>query len=338
MLYSKKNSPVLFLAKVLLLFFIFTNSSEIFAQATISVEVVDGGVQEEGSNPGSFRIFETSGQSPAQTFTVEYTISGTASGGDDYTSLSGVATFLAGTDGVFVDVDGIIDDNTVEGDETVTITVVDASGVEINLNADTATITITDNDIGIISVDTLTAAFVDEAVEGGANGNFRFRLDKGKGAGVPLNVSFTLTGTADNSGGPIDDYDLFNVAVNAAQDVLLFQEDLFIQFRQIDLEAFNDPFIEGDETVTLTITGTDNPLFEIDPNNNTATVTIIDATAAAGINVNTTTGTTTEAGGTTDFIFTLTTQPTDDVRIPINLYDATETSGPNAVMFWITTS
>ena len=316
MLYSKKNSPILLLAKVLLLFFLFSNSCELFAQ-DISVVVTDGNVREQGSNRGRFRVFLTPGSFAPADITVDYTITGIATGGVDYNELPGSVVIASGNNGVFINVDGIIDDDIVEGDESVTITLDLATGVPINPNGDTATLTITDNDIGIISMDNFSPAFVDEATEGGANGNFRLILDKGKGIGVPLNVSFTLSGTATNAG-PEDDFDLFNVAVNAAQNMVVFQDDLFIMFRQIDLEAFADASIEGNETVTMTLTGTDNPLFEIDPLNNTGTVTIIDATAAAGINVDPTTGTTTEAGGTADFIFSLTSQPTAPVTIPLN--------------------
>ncbi|PIB27497.1 hypothetical protein BFP77_12640 [Maribacter sp. 4U21] len=51
----------------------------------------------------------------------------------------------------------------------------------------------------------------------------------------------------------------------------------------------------------------------------------------AGVTVNTLTGNTTEGGGTATFTFTLDSEPTDQVRILINGYDATETSGPAAV-------
>ncbi len=51
----------------------------------------------------------------------------------------------------------------------------------------------------------------------------------------------------------------------------------------------------------------------------------------AGVTVSAIIGTTTEAGGTATFTFTLNSEPTDVVRIPINGYEATETSGPNAI-------
>ena len=331
MSYSKKKGSALAL-NIASFLFLFLMLTQLSAQ-DISVEVLDGDVLEETSNPGSFRIFITDGSFAGADITVNYAVAGTALATDDYTALSGSAVILNGNSDVVVDVSGVIDDNIVEGDETVIITLNSTNPVfPINATANTATITISDMDVGVLSVNTVTSSFIDQATEGGADGNFRFSLDKGKAAGVPLNATFTLTGTATSSGAN-DDYDLYNIAVNAAQNQLLFEDegDPFIIARQIDLEAFSDAIIEGDETVILTLTGVDNPLFSIDPANNTATVTIID-TNTAGINIDTTTGTTTEAGGTTDFVFTLTSQPTADVVIPINGYDDTETSGPNQVV------
>jgi gliding motility-associated-like protein len=331
MRYLLKNKFFFSFFKTLLLGITFFYAGNLSAQS-LSVEVVDADVQEETSNPGSFRIFETTGLPAGGDVTVTYDVGGTALATDDYDLLSGSAIILAGNNGVIVDVSGIIDDNIVEGDETIIITITGSnSTAPINPAANTVTLTITDNDVGVLSVNTVTSSFIDEATEGGADGNFRFSLDKPKGVGVPLIATFVLTGTATSSGAN-DDFDLFGSTVNVAQTQLLFEDegDPFIIARQINIEAFSDSFIEGNETVTLTLVGTDNPLFTIDPVNNTGTVTIID-TNTAEINVNTTTGTTTEAGGTTDFIFTLTSQPTADVIIPINGYDATETSGPTNI-------
>jgi gliding motility-associated-like protein/uncharacterized repeat protein (TIGR01451 family) len=53
---------------------------------------------------------------------------------------------------------------------------------------------------------------------------------------------------------------------------------------------------------------------------------------SAGVNVSTTTGTTTEDGEQAIFTFTLTSQPTADVTLFINRYDATETFGPSDII------
>lgn len=99
-------------------------------------------------------------------------------------------------------------------------------------------------------------------------------------------------------------------------------------FAIVDLEVLDDFFVEVTENVIVNITTV--------PSGTTigtgsATVNIADDDVA-GVNVTPTIGTTTEAGGTATFTFTLTSQPTASVTIPINNYDATENSGPASVV------
>ncbi len=51
-----------------------------------------------------------------------------------------------------------------------------------------------------------------------------------------------------------------------------------------------------------------------------------------GVNVTPVVGATSESGTSADFLFTLTSQPTADVTIPTNGYDATEHAGPTSVV------
>ncbi|WP_179955023.1 Calx-beta domain-containing protein [Maribacter luteus] len=133
---------------------------------------------------------------------------------------------------------------------------------------------------------------------------------------VFLSVDPASTATA------IDDY----AALPASVTVPLFLGSGSIL---VSLDVNDDNFIENDENVIWEIDSNIN--YTIDPANSSAEVTILD-NDFAGVNVDTTTGTTTEAGGTATFTFTLTSEPTADVTIPINQYDATETSGPNSVV------
>ncbi len=73
--------------------------------------------------------------------TVDYaTANGTASAGSDYTAQSGTLTFTAGETSQTVTV-AIIDDSTEESDETLTLTLSNASGAEISAGQATGTIT-----------------------------------------------------------------------------------------------------------------------------------------------------------------------------------------------------
>lgn len=183
--YSKKSSSKLPLLKTLISFFLFLSIANISAQS-ISVEVLDGVVEEELSNSGSFRIFETSGLTAVSDVTVNYTITGTAIATDDYTALSGSAIILTGNNEVIVDVNGIIDDNIVEGDETVIITLDNTTPVvPINGAANTATITILDNDSAGINVDITTGT----TTESGGTTDFVFTLTSQPTADVIIPIN-----------------------------------------------------------------------------------------------------------------------------------------------------
>ncbi|MFB2892388.1 SdiA-regulated domain-containing protein [Aerosakkonemataceae cyanobacterium BLCC-F50] len=115
---------------------------------TVTIAATDANAAEtlttEPSNPGTFRITRTGGDT-SNALTVNYSIAGTATNGTDYTpNLTGTATIAAGQS--FVDISITpVDDTAVEGSETVTLTL--ASNEAYTLGATTtATVTIADND------------------------------------------------------------------------------------------------------------------------------------------------------------------------------------------------
>jgi gliding motility-associated-like protein/uncharacterized repeat protein (TIGR01451 family) len=232
-------------------------------------------------NTASFTVSRTG--SPVNDTTVNYSVTGKAIEGTDYDTLSGSVVLSTVTGNTAdIDITGIIDDDIVEGPEDVIITLTTEVGPG-NIGAnDTASITIDDNDTGVIYMDTVIPQFIDEAIEGGTFGNFwiRMRDGQGKGEGVPLNVSFTITGS-DNFSNPDDDFELTSAAVNAEQTMIIYPE-VYTHTRRVDVVALGDFANEVDETVTMTLTGVDNPLFSIDPMNNTATVTIINSPCPGG--------------------------------------------------------
>ena len=312
MLFKLKKTYIKTYFKLLLLFLMLLFSASIFGQS-ISIEIIDGDVQEENSNPGSFRIFETGGAVANVDVTVNYTISGSATPITDYTQISGSAVILEGDNGVTVNIDGIVEDNIIEGDETIIITVIDdIPNVPTNPSADSVTITIQDNDVAAINLDTSTGT----TTEDGGTTDFIFTLTSQPAADVtiPLNnirpeegiiqSNVVLTDTNWNTG--------VVVTVTGVDDVV----------------------IDGDVTYTI---GTQNPT-SADPNYDALVnadvpqlqITNLDNDVAA-INIDTLTGVTTEDGGTTEFVFTLTSEPTADVIVPINAYDASETSGPSSI-------
>jgi|GEM_PF-6747139 len=116
-------------------------------KSTISMAITDGSAAEtkvgETSNSGKVTLTRSGGDN-SKAETVAYSINGTATNGVDYSSLSGSVTFAAGQTSVDIPIN-IIDDNDVEGTETVTISLVGNSNYNLGASID-GTITIADND------------------------------------------------------------------------------------------------------------------------------------------------------------------------------------------------
>ena len=116
-------------------------------KSTISMTVTDGSAAETKpgniSNPGKVRLTRSGGDN-SKAETVAYGISGTATNGVDYSSLSGSVTFAAGQSSVDIPIN-IIDDNDVEGTEKVTISLLGNSNYNLGTSID-GTILIADND------------------------------------------------------------------------------------------------------------------------------------------------------------------------------------------------
>ena len=114
---------------------------------TLTIQATDAAAAEAGSDPGTFRITRTGDTSAS--LGVNYTVAtgvGQATNGTDYTpNLTGTAAIAASQ--AFVDITITpVDDTTVEGNETVTLTLVDTTDYDLG-GTSTATVTITDNDV-----------------------------------------------------------------------------------------------------------------------------------------------------------------------------------------------
>ncbi|MBU7583345.1 MAG: esterase-like activity of phytase family protein, partial [Nostoc sp. TH1S01] len=109
----------------------------------ISVTSTTPNATEGDSTPATFRISRAGNTNTALTF--NYTVGGTATNGSDYDSLTGTATIAAGSSYVDIAVKPI-DDNLVEGNETVTLTLVDGNNYDLARTNTTATVSISDSD------------------------------------------------------------------------------------------------------------------------------------------------------------------------------------------------
>ncbi len=189
--------------------------------------------------------------------TVNYTVTGTATGGGvDYTLANGTLTIDAGTTNKNITIASIINDLVVEGDETVVVTL--SSPVNATLGAITVhTYTITDDDVAV-----LTIAATIQAEEDATDGEFTISTDKQFDA--PVTVTFTVGGDATSG----TDYTAIGTTV-------VFPA--FSSTVTIPVEVIADNLVESDETVIVSMTTTSNSNVSVAAApDSSATVTITD--------------------------------------------------------------
>lgn len=108
----------------------------------VSVATVDAAANETGADSGSFRITRSGPATSA--LTVDFTLGGSA-GPDDYAAVLHPVTIPAGA--AFVDVTVTpVDDIVIEGDETVTLSLIDGAAFDLGAAA-SASLTLADNDV-----------------------------------------------------------------------------------------------------------------------------------------------------------------------------------------------
>ncbi|MCF6777431.1 Ig-like domain-containing protein [Thiotrichales bacterium 19X7-9] len=241
---------------------------------SVSIIANDALASEAGSDPGQFTVDLGAVNNTGAAITVNYSIAGSATGGSDYTALTGSVLVANGAQTATIDVTGILDDNFIEGAETVTLQLTSTSHASFTVDAanDTDTVTIADNDSGLNAVSiTATDALASETPTD--NGQFTIDLGGVNGTGGNVTVDFTITGTATNG----VDYGPITTSVTIADGQ---------QFATVDIDSIvNDTLIEGPETVILTLSSVDNPLFSIDLANNTDTVTIADNNSSTNVTI-----------------------------------------------------
>ena len=187
--------------------------------------------------------------------TVNFSVTGTATQGVDYSNLGTSFTFPANTNSVTITVP-IIADNIVEQNETVIVTLTSTNNAAVTIGtSDNATVTITDDDTAELSIATTTQALEDTT-------NGLFTITTTKQFATPTTVNFSVTGTATQGTdyGNIGTSIVFPANTNTATII-------------VDVTA--DTVTEPDETIIVTLTGTNNAAVTIGSSDN-ATVTITD--------------------------------------------------------------
>ncbi|HET6628564.1 MAG TPA: Calx-beta domain-containing protein [Woeseiaceae bacterium] len=225
------------------------------AEVVVSVTATDNSAAESPNDGGQFTVARVGGDLE-RAVTVNYSVSGSATAGDDYAALSGSVSLQAGVPEASIPVSVPGDDNIFEGDETVTVTLAAIQG-EVSVADGPATVTIHD------STYTVTVSNgADAAEESSAAGRVDVVLSAANQSGGALNVSYTFTGSA----APGADY----AAPSGTASIAAGESSASIAIAPVD-----DDEVEDEETVVITLTGTDTAAVSVGSPAN-ATVTIAD--------------------------------------------------------------
>lgn len=270
----------------------------------ISIEANDDTASEAGLDAGSFRIYNTG--TLAGDITVEYSISGSATNGADYATLTGSVNLTGGNNTeVFVDI-SVIDDSLVEGVETVTLQLTNASGETINSAQDTDTVTILDNDASV-SFSTASSSAMEDV-----GNNLPTLIVNGTVVDAASSITLTTTGST----ATVADYTLASTTITIPPGT--YSNTVI----SLGLSITPDAIAEVDETVVLGFGAISGDIVTtVNPASSTYTILNDDV---AGVTVTPISGNTNEAGGTATFDIVLNTQPTANVTIPLSSNDTSE--------------
>ena len=210
---------------------------------TVSIAIADAesGTVTEGTEGETLEFVVSLSHSSAAEITVDYTLGGMATAGDDYTDRgSGTVTFAPGATSGSITLT-IEDDDIAEESETVTVTLSNPrpSGTATLADATVATGTITDNDDPpTVSVVAAKATEVEDA-------SLVFTVTLSRASSRRITVDYTLGGMAKEG----DDYE------DMGSGTVTFAPGATIGY--ITLPLMDDDVAEENETVTVTLS---NPL------------------------------------------------------------------------------
>jgi len=190
----------------------------------------------EGGGTATITVRRTNGNKGAVgvTFT---TSNGSATAGSDYTAVNQVVNFADGDRADKTVSIPILEDGEYEGDQTLLLTLSNPTGSPApTLGLSNATLTITDNELPVVTIQAMAPTTITETPPPG-----QFTVSRGVAASTPLTMSFAVSGTATAG----TDYGSLGQSVTipggqASAPIMVFPID--------------DSEVEGDETVTVTLT------------------------------------------------------------------------------------
>ena len=208
--------------------------------------------------PGVFTVVRsfTDAGSPV---TVNYTLTGSAANGSDYTNLPGAVTFLAGATATNIYVQPI-DDSDPETLETVVLDIAPGAGY---IGGGSATVSIVDNEPSQLAITNISAQVYERTNDFAV---FRLtRLGSTNTPSFPVNLAFTSGSAGSGTDFYMTNTVSFENGIQGTNFVVLPIEDL----------AF-----EGNETVTVTLLPASGGEYTIGPASS-ASVTLVDADGPA---------------------------------------------------------
>ncbi len=233
----------------------------------VSISATDPSSSEFGPDTGIFTVSRAGGTSG--TLTVQYTVSGSASTGVDYDTLSGVVMIPDGLDSATIVVSPL-DDPEVEPTETVIVTLASSSAYAIDASANSATASIFDNDTLSLLISDVT---VTEGNPGVTNAVFKVILTASISETVTVDFA-TANGTAVAGSDYVATNGTLsfppgttnhNVVVTVFGDALNEANEVFF----INLsDATNAPIVDGEGMGTI---NNDDPLPSLSVNGVTVT-------------------------------------------------------------------
>lgn len=202
--------------------------------ADATVTATDPEATEGSANGGEFTISLSQPNKTGESITVSYDVSGTASIGTDYVALSGSVSIPNNDSSATISVATTANDEVVEGDETILVTLTEASSTQVNIDATPASVTLHDDDAYIWSITKLQDGLEDDGE--GTPQNIQFVISTNKvnttGSDMTITLSDPLTGSASNAqdyvsfGGNVsvpDGQSSTTVSITVANDNLLEQ-------------------------------------------------------------------------------------------------------------------
>ncbi len=234
------------------------------ASASISVTDATAAESTPANQTGTFTINLGKVNATGSPITVNFTRSGSATHVSDYANI-GASVNVPNNSQTANIVIAPVNDNDVEGDETVSLTLASGPGYVVG-SPDNATITIEDNDNANLSI--ANSAVLENVVSG--NLVFVVTLDNAVPGGTQVGYTFS-NGTAMGSG----------VDFTATPGTLTFTGTAN-ETRNITVAIINDALVEANETFTVQLGTPTNGVLLTGSGNATGTINNDDTCAAGG--------------------------------------------------------